>query len=234
MARSSLKRISRKDIRQPDQFVTLSRRIYRLIFDEYRTQSIIAASILLAVVLGVWGWSIHSTTQNRLAAASYSRAVALYHTKRYSEALKAFSDLVQNYRSTTYGRFGQVYQANVYIALKQPALAASVLQDLINREKTDSFVRQVALVTLADSQEAQGQWQQAAQNFGEAEKLQGPFKEEALLGKARTASNGGNLKEALASYRQYLSSRPDSERTTEVALRIQDLEKKLNEKAPAK
>lgn len=234
MPRSSVKRIKRKDIRQPDQFVTLSRKIYQLVLEKYRTQSIIAGAVLLAVVLGVWGWSIHSATQNRLAAASYSRAVTLYHSKRYPEALKAFSDLAQNYRSTTYGRFGQLYQANAYIALKQPELAASILRDLISREKSDSFVRQVALFTLADSQEAQGQWQQAAQNFGEAEKIPGPFKEEALLGKARSASNGGDLKEALTSYRQYLSGRPDSEKTTEVSLRIQQLEAKLNEKAPAK
>ncbi len=234
MARSSVKRITRKDLRQPDQFVTISRTIYRLLFEEYRTQSILAAIFLLLIVLGVWGWTVHSATQIKLAAESYSRALDLYHSERYPEAVRAFGDLAENYRSTVYGRLAQIYQADAYMALNQPSLAAPVLQDLVNREKNDTFVQQLALVTLANSQEAQSQWRQAAQTFGEAEKLQGPFKENALLGKARCALNGGDLKEALASYRQYVSSYPGSDRATEVQLRIQELEAKLNEKPQAK
>ncbi len=233
MARSSLKRITRKDLRQPDQFITLSRRIYRLAVEEYRAQCIAGAAVVLVVVLGAWGWKVHSETQNRLAEESYSRAIALYQSQRYSDALQAFGQLARDYPSTTYGRLGRLYQANAYIALKEPAQAAPVLQELLASEK-DSLVRQLAFVTLADSQEAQGHWQQAAQNFGEAEKLQGPFKEDALLGKARCASDGGHLKEALASYRQYLSNYPASDRSTDVELRIQELEAKLNEKPQAR
>ncbi len=233
MARSSLKRITRKDIRQPDQFVTVSRKIYHFVFEEYRTQSTAAAVSLLVIVLGVWGWSVHTATQKKLAADSYGQAIALYRGGRYAEALKAFGQVAQGFPSTVYGRLSELYQADTYIALDQPAPAASVLQTLLNRER-DPVIRQLALVTLATSQESQSQWKEAAKNFADAEKLQGPVKDEALLGKARSSLNAGDLKEALASYRQYASSYPDSDRGTEVALRIQDLEAKLNEKPAAK
>ncbi len=229
MARLS-KRISRKDLRQPDQFVTLSRRIYQLLTEEYRAQSAAAAALVVALLLAIWGWNVYSDRQNRLAAEVYSRAVALYHNRKYPEARDAFARLIEDYRSSTYARLGQLYQANIYIVLKQPGPAASVLQDLLNRERSDPIVRQLAFLSLAYSQEAQAQWKQAAGSFSQAEQLQGPFKEEALLGVARCSLASNDFRAALNSYRQYLSAYPDSDRSTEVTLRTQELEAKV--KAP--
>jgi len=63
--------------------------------------------------------------------------------------------------------------------------------------------------------------------FAEAEKIAGPFKDDALLGKARCSLQIQDPKGALASYRQYLTNYPGSERSGEISLRIQEVEAKI-------
>ncbi len=63
--------------------------------------------------------------------------------------------------------------------------------------------------------------------FAEAEKIAAPFRDEAILGKARCNLETQELKGALESYRQYLASYPSGERAGEISLRVQELEAKV-------
>lgn len=222
---SSPKRISRKDIRKPDQFVTLSGKILHLV-SEYRTQSILCLALLLTVLLGLWGWDSYRQRQNRLAALEYSRALSLYHTGKYNQAIDLFSQ-VRNYSSSPYSRLALLYQANSYIALQNSAKATASLQELLRRESKEGLLRQLGLLSLASVQERAANCKEAAVNYAEAEKMPGPFKDEALLGKARCSLQNGDLKEALSSYRQYQTNYPGSERSSQISLRIAEIEEKV-------
>jgi predicted negative regulator of RcsB-dependent stress response len=224
MVRSS-KRITRKDIRRPDQFVTLTGKILTIVA-ERRTEVLASAALIIAAVFVLLSWNLYQTRQNRLASQEYSKALALYHGGKHQEALDAFAR-VGLYRSTIYSRLGLLYQASSHIALNEKDKALAALQDLLQRETKDGFLRQLTFITMAQIEEEAGKCTQAATNFGEAEKLNGPFKEEALLGKARCKVQNNDLKKALNSYRQHRTDYPGSERATEVSLIIQGLEGKI-------
>ncbi|MBI4526195.1 MAG: tetratricopeptide repeat protein [Deltaproteobacteria bacterium] len=228
----SAKRITRKDIRQPDQFVTLAGQAYRICFEQYRNTSLGVVAFLFAVLLAWWGWGLYTENQAVLAAQAYSRALALHQSRRYTEALEAFKQL-DNYHSQIYQRLGLLYRANIYVTLNDNAKAFTTAEELLRREK-EPVNRQLGYITLAHAQENQKRWREALASFTEAEKLQGPLKEEALLGKARCSIELQNFKEALNAYRQHASTYPTSERSTEVSLRIQDLEAKLKQSAGSK
>lgn len=227
----SPKRIRRKDIRRPDQFVTLARKLFDLT-KEYKSLFLASVALLVAVLLALWGWNFYRERQDRLAAQQYSRALILYHDGKHREALDVLAHVSRS-RSSLYSRLGLLYQAHSHIALQESAKAAAALQELLHRERKDHFLRQLAFLTLAYAQERTGQCQEASRNFTEAEKLQGPFKEEAILGKARCYAQSHNFKEALNSYRQYLTSYPGSERISEISLKIQEIEEKIQGNPPA-
>lgn len=221
----SHKKISRRDIRKPDQFITITGEILHFLA-EYKTAGIAALALILAVLLGLWGWDAYRQRQNRLAAQEYSRALGLYHSGKYTQAIDAFGQ-VKGYGSTPYGSFSLLYQANSYSAVGDSAKATAALQELLQRERKDTFLRQLGLLTLASFQERTGRCKEAVTNFAAAESSAGPFKDEALLGKARCSLQSQDLKQALNFYRQYLSSYPASERATEIVLRVQEIEAKI-------
>ena len=178
------------------------------------------------IVVGIGAWSVYSARQHRLAAAEYSRAVDLFHQSKYNEALEGFAR-VALYRSTVYTTLGRLYQAHVYAGLKETTKAAETLRQVVGSARGEPMLVQIAHLSLAHAQEGMRQWQEAAQSYGAAERLAGPFKSEAILGRARAAALAGNLPEALAAYRLLLTDGSDSRRKGEIALRIQELEAKL-------
>jgi predicted negative regulator of RcsB-dependent stress response len=219
------KKISRKDISKPDQFITLTSRVFRF-FEQYRTRILLALSLAIAVFLALWGWNLYSGYQERLAAQDYARALATFRSGDYQDALDRFARL-SSYRSTTYNQLGLLYRAQSLIALKQPSEAVPILQEFLEKEGENTFLRQLGLITMGYAHENAGQCPEAAKAFKDAQKVSGPLQEEALMGNARCNSKIGNLQEALSAYQDYLTSFPGSSRTTEIRLRIQDIESKM-------
>jgi predicted negative regulator of RcsB-dependent stress response len=230
--RTASRRITRKDIRQPDRFVVTMRRFVAF---SKENQSAVFGGIAAVVVIAflVVGWNFYRSRQNRLAAEEYSRAVDLYHEGKYKEALEALGRL-EIYGSTYYGRMGLLYAANAQAKLQNTTAAADNLRRLLDREKKDPMLRQTAYVTLGYTQEQRGQWADAAQSFAEAEKIAGPLSTDAMLGKARSYAQAGKAKEAIAAYQKFLADNPESERANEITVRLRELEAKSPASAPAK
>ncbi len=219
------KRITRKDISKPDQFITLTSRIFRY-FEQHRTRIILALSLVIAVSLALWGWNLYSARQERLAAQVNSNALAAYRNGDYNDALEKFVR-ISDYSSTTYNQLALLYRGQSLIALKQPSEAVTVIEHFLEKEVNNSYLRQLGLMTMGYAQENSGQCTQAIKAFMDAQKITGPLQEEALIGNARCNFNNGNLKEALNAYQEYLSSFPGTQRTTEIRLRIQGIEAKM-------
>jgi tetratricopeptide (TPR) repeat protein len=222
--RTASRRITRKDIRRPDQFVTLVRRFIAM-SATHRPALTVSAAIVVVVFVLLLGWDFYRSRQNRLASEEYARAVDLYHGGKYKEALEALNRL-EIYRASFYSRLGLLYSANTQAALQDTTKAVDTLQRLLAKERKEPMVRQAAYMSLAYAQEQRGQFQEAAASFAEAEKIPGAQKSDATLGKARSSRLAGNWKEAAASYRKFLTDNPDSDRASEIAVRIQELEAK--------
>ena len=75
MAHAS-KRLSRRDIRRPDQFVALTGRFFHFV-THYKTNFIAAAAAIILILLGLWGWEAYRARQNLFAAREYGSALSL-------------------------------------------------------------------------------------------------------------------------------------------------------------
>jgi predicted negative regulator of RcsB-dependent stress response len=223
----SPKRISRKDLRQPDQFITFTRRFLDLL-RRHRGPFLASLALVILGAIALWGWDLYLTRHNRLAAQEYTRALGLFHNRKYLDASQTFAR-VAAYRWSTYRSVGLLYQANSHIALQEFGKAVPPLKKLLHQARNDPFLRQLALLSLAHAHERSGQWREAAASFAEAAKSPGPFQEEALLGKGRSSLQAADLKQALASYQQHLATFQPSDRSSEARLQIQELEARIRD-----
>jgi predicted negative regulator of RcsB-dependent stress response len=220
--RPPTKRLSRKEIRKPDQFIDLMGRSYALAVQ--KKQVLLAAGIAVALILGgLGGWNLYQRKQNEAAAVEYFHAAQLYRDQKHKEATPALAQ-VALYHGSVYGRLALLHQAQSHVALKEYPKAIDALQELLRRETAGSSLRQIALINLGYVQEMSGQCPEAMSAYSEAEKLPGSLRGEALLGTARCSVQAGNPTSALDAYRQYLTDDPASYRSSEVSVRISELE----------
>lgn len=231
MAHAS-KRITRKDLRQPDQFVTSTGKLLHLV-QQNKTASIISLAAVLAAFLLWGGWDLYRQRQNRLAAREYSRALSLYHEGKYRDATEAFTRVSKS-GSPTYSPIAALYLANSYLALDQPQQALPVLRDLARKNLQPEYLNQLVLLTLGYAEEKAGKFKEASTSFAAAARLAAPFRADAMLANARTNLSAGQAKEALSIYRDYLTSFPGGERSAEVTLHIEELEAKVGKAVKGK
>jgi hypothetical protein len=222
------KRITRKDLRQPDWFQVSTEKAFE-IYEDHRIKVLLGVAAVVVSLLAIWGWQVFKDHQNAKAGEEFGVAAALYHGQKYREAITAFKK-VEDYRWSYYATFGYLYQANSYLAVNDLNNALTAAQRFVNATSPDSLYRQIGLVTLAYTEENKGQIKEALQHYSEAERIKGAFRERALLGKARTSERTGDLKTALAAYREYDKENPGSP----IGLEIPAMEAKLAGQPAAK
>jgi tetratricopeptide (TPR) repeat protein len=215
-------RITRKNIRQPDQFLILTGRVLEFV-EKYKTLCLLSLAGILLLGLASAGWSLYRERQDQLAATDFNKALALFRSGKFREAVTGF-ETANTYRSSTLSGYALLYQANSYLELKDTENAIKALERLVAQERKPTLLRQIALLNLGQAQESRGQWKEAAQSYANAETIDGPYKEDAMLNKARCAIEAKDYAQALESYKGYLKTYPNSPKNSEVSLRVQKLE----------
>lgn len=208
------KRLSRKEIRQPDRFQVLMGRCLELI-TAYRTHLITIGVAVVVAGATVGGWYYYRAYQQSLALQDYNRGLREYSEGRYDSALDTFTRL-QSRGDVEYTALAEIYIANSYMGLRQPDKAVETLSGRTLNDR-DGFLTQVSLVGLGLAQEINGSCPDAVDTMTHALKLQGPLREEAMLGKARCSIELGETSAAVGIYKEYLKEFPDS-RTVEIEL----------------
>jgi tetratricopeptide (TPR) repeat protein len=214
------KRITRKQLRQPDWFQVTTEKTLEF-YQANQVKVWIGAAVLIALLLAAWGWQEFKEQQNGAAVEEFRRAMILFQAQNYRDAIPAFGK-VQGYRWSRYSSLAYLYETNSYLALNNLDKAITTAQRFIATTSSDSLYRQIGLLALATAEERKNNCKQAVEHYAEAEKINVAMREKATLGKARCAQQLGDTKTALVAYRDYLKDHPGSY----VQLEIAELEAK--------
>ncbi|MBI3770050.1 MAG: tetratricopeptide repeat protein [Deltaproteobacteria bacterium] len=204
-------RIRRKELRQPDEFVTLSRRVVAY-FEENRTIFFMAVGGTIVLLAAILIFRAVRTSRETGAAQAYAQAHTLLDDKKYLEAATAFQQVADSYSSTSFAILAQLENANVLLMAGKAGEAALAYQKFLDAGPPTDYLRQAALVRLGHAQEQSDKPADAARAYASAAELPGPYAEEALAGQARTAETTGDAATAKDLYTRFLAKYPESDR----------------------
>jgi predicted negative regulator of RcsB-dependent stress response len=222
---STTRRLSRKELRQPDWFQTTTENALAS-FARHRVAVYLGIAAVILLLLGIWSWRAFKEHQDSLAAREFNQALIQYHAGKHREAIVGL-EKVQSYRWSKYSNLAHLYEANSYLALNELAKAANSAQRFIVGTTQNSLMRQIGLLTLATVEERKSQCSEAIKHYSEASKIKAAFTDRALLNQARCAVQMNDIQAGIAAYRQLLKDQPESSLASYITFRIGELESKL-------
>ena len=204
-------RLSRKELRQPDQFVSLSVQIVAWIKAHtvllmYGIGVVVVAATL---VTGWWAWQKHREQQAGIAL--YEATKFMRTPANRSKAVEQLQKLVSDYRGTAAAALAYWHLGHLYFEGENYPAALTAYKQAQQRWRKADQPLMVALVTLdvAYAQEASGACDSDAITSFEAV-LQLPahwLRGEAYLGVGRCHEKTGASRKAVAIYERALSDK---------------------------
>ena len=143
---TSAKHFSRKELRQPDNFVLFTQRALSFV-QQKRRLFIIAGALIMAVIIGISLWQVYKSRQNQEAAQRFDRAITFFRANKHNEAILEF-EKVEEYRWSHYAALAHLYEANSHLATNDLDKAAAAVQRFIASTDQNSVYRQIGLMTL--------------------------------------------------------------------------------------
>jgi predicted negative regulator of RcsB-dependent stress response len=212
-------RIRRKDLRQPDEFVTLSRQAVNYV-EANRTTVLLIVGSLVLLLAAILVFRAVRASREASAAQAYVQAHALLDDKKYPEAATAFQQISDGYGSSGYADLALLEAANALMLAGRAAEAAVAYQKVLDANPATDYLRQLALVRLGAAEEQSDKPAEAARTYASAVDLQGPYGDEALAGQARLAEASGDTATAKDLYARFLQKYPESDRVALVTARL--------------
>jgi hypothetical protein len=212
------KKLRHKDLKQPDEFISLSTRAINWAQHNQKTVAI-AVGAAIAVVLLAAGirWYVQSRAET--AARQFYGASELFKREQWDQAQKDFTSLASSYGGTPYGNLAKLYAGRAALNANKPGEAVPFLTEFVAAAPTPAFeqIGRVALArALADTSNTSG----AREQLDRAVLLDGPLGPEARVQLARIEEESGSKEKAIELYKQYLTDEPDGAAAAQVRMRL--------------
>ena len=207
MAEAKHYKLTRKDLREPDEFQAFTTQAIEWIRDN-QSAVIGAVSTLVAIAAVVLGVGWYTQRQADAAAVRLQSAQTLFDAKKYADAANEFGAVGSEYPRTPSGRLAALYRGHALAAQPDPAGAAAAYADYLADAPPTDYLRQQALLGLARAREATGDPRGATEAYQQAADIAGPFRTPAQVALARLEDAAGNTEKARALYTELLKA-PD-------------------------
>jgi len=212
-------RLSRKEIRQPDQFISLSVQIIDWIKAHIGYLVYCALGVLGGVVL-VAGWFTWQKHREQQAAILLYEAIKLTHatarTANRYEVIEHLQKLTSDYGGTSAAALAYWHLGHLYFEARDYTAALTAYRQAQQRFAPAAQPMMSALATLdvGYAQEASGSCNQAVASFEAVLQLPAHWlRGEAYLGLGRCHESAGVPHQAIAVYERALSDRDINEAT---------------------
>ena len=213
------KKIRKKDLKKPDEFIALSTRI--IIWSQNNIRLLtgaIGGIALLGLVVG--GVVIVKAKKEARARSLYEEALSLYPTATISEAsaleyaaVAAKLEEVKNiYASTAAGTNALVDLGNVYFQSGDYDKAITSYTDFLRRTDAKNGLHALVLESLGESYEAKGSYEEALEVYQRLARESAPvYQTQAQLCLGRVYEALGDQNKAMNHYENYLNANPGAQ-----------------------
>jgi hypothetical protein len=201
-------KIRRKDLRQPDEFETLTGQAVAWA-DTHRPFLVGAAVVVLVLAVVTLAMARWRSSRAEAAAAEFRVAQATLQADKPTDAAKAFAVLAETYPRTPYGRLATLYRGHALARAGDAAGAATAYGEYLASSPDVGYLRQEALVGLGHAREGTGDAAGALDAYTQAAGLAGPFRADASLAEARLEEAAGHADKAKDIYERLVKESLD-------------------------
>lgn len=229
MAYKRISRARKRDLQQPDEFLTFSSRLIEAAH-RYRKQLAWVLIGMLAIGVGVTGYGVYSNRAETEAATLLSRAMEAYQAERTTgsatQALERvrseMQTLIQDHGGTTAGSVAKVFFARFYYDAEQPQDAIALYKDALKNFKAGTFYYASSLNGLGYAYEKAGDYASALDCFKQlSEGAEGFFQTDGLYNASRMYARMEETEKSRAALKELIAKNPDYLYTELIASKIE-------------
>ena len=210
------RKIRKKELKKPDEFITLSSKI--IIWCQDNTRIVIgvlaSVAVLIAITSAVFLFKARRETKAR---GLYEEALSLYQVESpsnagaidYSMAAAKLEEVKQRYRSTKVATNVLIDLGNIYFQEGDYEKAIACYTDFLQRTDVSHPLHDQALESLGETYEAKASWQEAVEVYQRLASEGAPvYQAQAQLYLGRVYEAIGDKQKAMTHYDNYLNDSP--------------------------
>ena len=206
MATTHRPKIRRKDLKQPDEFMTAAFTVED--FVEHHLNKVITGAIaVLILAAALFLIYQHTNSVKKAAAQQLYEGFSALNAKDYKGAEQKFGALIEQHPSSSAAELGRFYLGIAYFNSGDLAHAQKALESYTQSDGPQSL-RDLALMDLGVVYEQMGDYAKAAKTYGRAAALNGPESNDARIAVARVLQLQGKRAEAISAYQDFLKTNP--------------------------
>jgi len=202
-------KIRRKDLRAPDEFLTLANKTTNWLQQRRRQVTWVAAGIAVVVA----GFALNSafrSARQRDANVDLGRALTAIRGRDFAGATKQLRDAAERWNPSVQGQVATALKASAQLRSGDPDAAIAAVEVAVkDTPDLPPYLHQQLQFAWAVALEQKGQLKEAAEHYETAVALDGPYRGPAVLGAARAHEQLGESERARELYRRYLEEFPE-------------------------
>ncbi|MBM4323860.1 MAG: tetratricopeptide repeat protein [Deltaproteobacteria bacterium] len=229
------KKITKKKLKQPDEFLTLTEKTY--LFIGQHIKKIAIGSILVLILFlsfflyRMWDQKKEDEANQKfvLALEAYQMVSSPYREgspAEYKKVLEAFDEVIKIYARTSSGRFSLIYKGGIHLRLGEFDEAINAYEGFLKNGGKEKLYQLFAFEGLGYGYEGKKDYEKALKAYQEIIKLGEKYDWAGVhLNIARCYEKMGKKNEALENYKAFLKASPKSLSTNSVLKKVSSLEK---------
>jgi tetratricopeptide (TPR) repeat protein len=229
------KRITKKQLKEPDEFITLSERVF--IFVREHSKKMAGAGVaLLVLIVAIVLMQIWEKKKEEEAARSYGIASEMYErsvaqeregsTQDYKEVLAKYDEIITKFPKTSAGGLSLLYKGNILFKQGNFDEAVKAYTAFLDQAGKERLFRYFAWGGLGHAYEGKKDYAKALEAYQKALEFGEGFQlADSNLSMGYCYEKLGKTKEALESFKAFLNSGQKSSLTNAVLRKVSILEK---------
>jgi tetratricopeptide (TPR) repeat protein len=199
-------KISRKELKQPDEFMTVAFTVEEFIVRHLNKVigGVVAAAILAAALFLIYQ---HMVSVRQQAAQQFYQGFSALNSKDYAGAEQKFKTLIAEHASSEPARLARFYLGLAYLNSGDLAQARQSLEEYTQGAGPPSL-RGMALMDLGIVYEQMGRYDKAAETYHRVAAMNDPQSNDASVAVARVLQLEGKRAAAIAAYQDFLKANP--------------------------
>ena len=232
---TSTKKIIKKKLKEPDEFMTLTERAY-LSVTHHAKSIAVGAGIVLVLLSFIFFFQKWENKNAENAYQMFNSVVETYQMvsspyregspQEYKNVIERFNEVITQFPKTPGGKLAVLYKGNIHLRLGEFDEAIKAYESYLEKAGKEKLYRSFAMEGLGYSYEGKRDYEKAMNAFQKVIDLGVGFQlANAYLGLGRCCEKMGKTKEALENYKSFIKISQTSQMANIVLRKISSLEK---------